>query len=105
MKAILARHDGGDAKEYLFEVPEGMEPHKGDLLLVDTIHGKALATATVEVFCGSDLTEVALRLGAYFPLRRVISFVDEQFRELIEKRERDRIVQQILNRDADDLPF
>lgn len=71
MKYILAKHQK-HSKEYVFQVPEDIKVHRGDLLLVDTIRGEQLATATSDIFEGDGATEIAIRFGAYLPIRKVI---------------------------------
>lgn len=75
-KIIFARHQ--DSKEFLFEVPESMNPEKGDLLLVNTMKGNALATATSDVI-EIDVKSVGIiveKVGAYLPLKKVITYAN-----------------------------
>ena len=67
---VFAKHDNS-SKEYLFAVPWYLEVHKGDVLLVETMYGNAIATATTEMFEGRDIDEVATKFGAYLPLKKV----------------------------------
>lgn len=67
---VFAKHDNC-SQEFLFAVPHYLEVRKGDVLLVETMRGDAIATATTEMFEGRDIDEVAKRFGAYLPLKRV----------------------------------
>jgi hypothetical protein len=67
---VFAQHDNC-SKEFLFAVPWYLEVHKGDVLLVETMYGDAIATATSEMFEGKDIDEVATKFGAYLPLKKV----------------------------------
>ena len=79
---VFAKHDNC-SQEFLFSVPWYLEVRKGDVLLVDTIHGEAVATATSELFEGRDIDEVAVRFGAYLPLKRVKAVAGKKIREYI----------------------
>lgn len=69
MKIVFAKHSNSE-KEFMFEVPLSVEIKKGDALAVDTIYGQALATATTD--SNECSKEAAERLGAYFPLKKVL---------------------------------
>lgn len=79
---ILAKHDQC-AKEFCFEVPAGMNVHKGDVLLVDTIRGEQIATATSDAIDGPGALEIAERFGAYLPLKRVLQVCGCEIRQYI----------------------
>lgn len=90
MNVIYGKHDGC-SKEFVWEVPGEMKDYilKGDLLLVDTARGIDVVTATTGVISGDGARDVAEKNGAYFPLKRVISFVDSNLKVvLIEKYKR-----------------
>ena len=89
--AVFAKHDGS-TKEFMFAVPYYLEVHKGDILLVETIHGESIATATSEIIEGQDLDEVAVRFGAYLPLKEVKQVVGKRLKAYIEAKERFRIM-------------
>jgi hypothetical protein len=84
LNIIFAKHDCCD-KEFCFEVPDSMAKYivKGDILLVDTLKGITLATATSSVVAGNGAEDVALKSGAYLPLKRVISFADQKMQTYI----------------------
>lgn len=79
---VFAKHDNC-SQEYLFAVPWYLEVRKGDVLLVETMHGDAIATATTEMFEGRDIDEVAKRFGAYLPLKRVKAVAGEKIKEYL----------------------
>ena len=79
---VFAKHDNC-SQEYLFAVPWYLEVCKGDVLLVETIHGDAIATATTEMFEGRDIDEVAKRFGAYLPLKRVKTVANKKLCEYL----------------------
>jgi hypothetical protein len=79
---VFAKHDCCN-KEFLFAVPFDMEVRKGDVLLVDTMHGLTVATATTEVFEGINIDEVAEKFGAYLPLKEVKQVAGRQIQEYL----------------------
>ena len=79
---VFAKHDNC-SKEFLFAVPWYLEVRKGDVLLVETIHGNSIATATSEMFEGRDIDEVAKRYGAYLPLKRVKAVAGKEIKEYL----------------------
>ena len=102
---VFAKHEGSD-KEFIFSVPVTMEVNKGDILVVETIRGKCIATATSEMFEGKNIDEVAEKFGAYLPLKKVVSALDNRIKEYIIRKERERIILAISeNKIEEDLPF
>ena len=79
---VFARHDGCE-KEFLFEVPQRMVVKSGDILLVETMHGKQIAQATVDMSTGDYPDDILLRLGAYLPLKRVLAVAGREIQEYI----------------------
>lgn len=79
---VFAKHDSC-SQEFLFAVPWYLEVRKGDVLLVETMRGDAIATATTEMFEGRDIDEVAKRFGAYLPLKRVKAVAGKEIKEYI----------------------
>lgn len=105
---VFAKHDCCD-KEFLFAVPYYMEVRKGDILLVDTSKGLTIATATSEMFEGLDIDEVAVKFGAYLPLKEVKQVAGKMLQTYIARKERNRIIDKF-SESADsetcsDLPF
>lgn len=96
--AVFAKHDSC-AQEFLFAVPYYLEVHKGDILLVDTMHGEAIATATSEIIEGQDLDEVAVKFGAYLPLKKVKQVVGKRLQDYIFTKTIDNIIYQLRVRD------
>lgn len=82
---VFAKHDGCN-KEFLFAVPFDMEVRKGDVLLVDTMHGRTVATATSEMFEGKNIDEVATKFGAYLPLKEVKQVAGRQIQEYLRRK-------------------
>lgn len=81
MNIIFAKHD--NEKECCFEV---MKQHiryirKGDFLLVEINGNTEVVKATTNVISGLGAKDIAEKSGAYFPLRRVISFVDDNIKK------------------------
>lgn len=102
---VFAKHDWCD-KEYLFAVPYYLEVRKGDILLVDTVRGLTIATATSEMFEGQNIDEIAVRFGAYLPLKEVKQVAGQMLQTYIAKKERNEIMRKIQNQDNNfDLPF
>jgi hypothetical protein len=85
MNIIFAKHDGSP-KTYAFEVPDCMTAyvHKGMDILVDTLHGPAMATTTTGVISGEGALDVALQSGAYEPIKPVLSFMNDMMRRHVE---------------------
>ena len=79
---VFAKHDNC-SQEFLFAVPWYLEVRKGDVLLVETKRGDAIATATTEMFEGRDIDEVAKRFGAYLPLKRVKAVAGKEIRQYL----------------------
>ena len=79
---VFAKHDGCE-KEFIFEVPEGMTVKNGDILLVDTIKGKQLATATDDMSTGEYSDKILMELGAYLPLKMVLSACCKEIKDYI----------------------
>ena len=79
---VFAKHDCCN-QEFLFAVPFDMEVRKGDILLVDTMHGLTVATATTEMFEGRNIDEVAEKFGAYLPLKEVKQVAGKQIQEYL----------------------
>lgn len=105
---VFAKHDCCE-KEYLFAVPYYLDVKKGDILLVDTSKGITVATATSEVFEGQNIDEIALRFGAYLPLKEVKQVAGKMLQTYIQRKERSEIITKIQSQDNGnirfDLPF
>ena len=81
-QVVFAKHDNC-SKEFLFAVPWYLDVRKGDILLVETMHGDAIATATTEMFEGRDINEVAKRFGAYLPLKKVKAVAGKEIKKYL----------------------
>lgn len=85
MKVVFAKHPCCE-KEFLFMVPEGMsDPAKGDVMLVRTIEGDTVATASSDVIEAVNAEEIAARVGAYLPLKPVLEVCGPVLRQYIER--------------------
>lgn len=62
-----------------------------------SMHGYRLATATTDIISGAGALDVALRAGAYTPLKPVASFANALIADVIRDNERSRIVRKITN--------
>ena len=93
--AVFAKHENS-SKEYLFAVPNDLyNINKGDVLLVDTKNGEEIAIATSTIIEGENLDEIALKFGAYLPLKKVKAVLNQRLKEYVERNERKRILLQI----------
>lgn len=83
MNIVFVRH--GASKEYCFEVPSELVPYivRGMMVLVETQRGLDIGTTTTGVISGDGARDVADNKGAYFPLKSVVSFLDNRFRDVI----------------------
>lgn len=109
MNIIFAKHDCCE-KEYLFEVPNGMHPVKGDVLWVNTSKGETVATATSDMISGHGVEQIADKFGAYFPLKKVLAYANKGIETYINNRAYDKIVRYCCSEQKnvhviDDLPF
>ena len=104
--AVFAKHENS-TKEYLFAVPyDFYNIKKGDILLVDTIKGEEIAIATSTIIEGENLDEIALKFGAYLPLKEVKAVLNQRLREYVERKERESILLKIKEFfENSDLPF
>lgn len=74
---IFAKHPNLN-KEYVFAVPYYMDVRKGNTLLVETSKGAQVAIATSDIIECENADEIAVRYGAYLPLKPVINCVNDQ---------------------------
>lgn len=107
MRIIFAKHEDS-IKEYVFEVGEGMYISKGDLLQVDTMHGEMIAIATTGIIEGDGAKDVAMKQGGYLPLKKVITYVDQNMINHIKGKAKNEMIDHINKMhysDAHSLPF
>ena len=83
MSIVFAQHLG-DSKDYVFEVPDRVEVKAGDYLLVETMRGLRWVTAVTGEIWG-DAERLALRLGAYLPIRPVVAVIPGEYKEMAAK--------------------
>ena len=102
IKVIMASHPNCK-KLFMFEVPNGMEVHRGNVLLVNTMRGKEIAICSSEPI-DIDTYDVHI-FGAYLPLKKVIQCAGEQIQDYINSRCKDKIKSDIENYLDDGLPF
>ena len=80
MNIVFAKHEKQN-REFLFEVPGGMDIKKGDILYVETMKGPCVAVATSGMMPGNE--ELITRFGAYMPLKKVITYANEEIQNYI----------------------
>lgn len=83
MRIIFAKHNDSP-KEYIFEVPENLQPEKGDVLYVRTVRGNTVAEATSNTIHLQDYEEVVEKFGAYLPLQKVRTYANREMIAYIE---------------------
>lgn len=103
MNVVFVKHGG--SKEYCFEVPEFFTTYikKDMIVLVDTVRGLDIGTTTTNVISGDGAQDIAEKNGAYFPLKKVVSFVDANIFNAV----KNKIVSRLNDMDSDGyvLPF
>lgn len=109
MNIIFAKHDGCH-DEYCFKVPDNLATHisKGDILLVNTRRGIDIATASTNIVSGDGAVDVAIKNGAYLPLKTVISFANAKMIDCITRKNYNEIISKIwsnMPRIDENLPF
>lgn len=74
MNIVSVKHPDGGKKEYWFEVPEEIASQikKGSRVVCDTIRGREFAIATSDVISGENVEQMAVRLGAHLPLKKIV---------------------------------
>lgn len=97
MDMVFAKHTRNSLKEYCFEVPvEVKKQLKKDMMIfVETKFGKEIAYTTTRVISGSGAIDVALKNGATYPLKRVISFVPVECNQKLFDIFKEEVVQKI----------
>lgn len=102
MKIIFGKHDGCST-DFCWIVPENAEYDisKGDILLVQTQRGLDIATATTDVISGDGVLAVAIKAGAYLPLKKVVTYADSKMQQYIENRFGNEIINEIRARQTD----
>lgn len=86
MDIVFVKH--GTSKEYCFYVPKELVTYvkKGIPVLVETKGGLDMGETTTDVVSGDGAVDIAMRNGAYFPLKPIISVVNDNVKEYIENR-------------------
>ena len=104
MNIVFAKHEKQN-REFLFEVPEGMDIRKGDILYAETMKGPCVAVATSDMMPGNE--ELITRLGAYMPLKKVITYANKEIQNYICDCVTCEMVTQIMNscRKRDEITF
>ena len=98
MKVVFAKHPCCET-EFLFMVPYGMRgPAKGDVMLVNTMHGNTVAIASSNVIEAANAEEIAARVGAYLPLKPVLEVCGPVLRQYIEREVRKEDLRLLENR-------
>jgi hypothetical protein len=111
MNIIFGRHDGCTT-DFCWEVPDYFKDkiHKGDILLVDTIRGEDVATAVSDIISGEGAQFVADKNGAYFPLKKVLSYANQRLIIYLDNKIKNDIIanikcSNISDSDYCDIPF
>ncbi len=81
MNIVFVKHD--TAAEFAFKVPDEMAEyiHKGQTVFVKTMRGLCEATTTTNVISGDGAIDIAMKNGAYQPLKPVVGFIPESYRQ------------------------
>lgn len=104
MKIVFATHEMCP-KEYIFNVPDGMNIKKGDILCVDTVRGSQIAVATSDVLEGDYTEHMLSKLGAYLPLKIVLAYANKDIQDYIFNNTINGIISTIEQEKETDLPF
>ncbi len=74
MNIVSVKHPNGGQKEYWFEVPKEIasQVKKGRRVVCDTIRGRNVAVVTSDVISGENVEQMAVRLGAHLPLKKIM---------------------------------
>lgn len=99
MRLIFAKHDGKE-KEFIFRIPDGAVANKGDMLWVETMRGNDIAIASSDVFIADE--DVAVRYGAYLPIKSALGIISKEFYSAVAKRVLNKCM---LEYTENDLPF
>lgn len=91
MNIVFVKYD--KPKEYCFVVPEELVPYikKGMKVLTETMYGLDVGTTTTGVITGEGARDLAINSGAYFPLKPVVSFLDDLLADVVRKEVKDKI--------------
>lgn len=75
MNIVSVKHPSGGEKEYWFEVPVGLvsQTKKGSRVVCDTIRGREFGIVNSDVISGENVEQLAIRLGARLPLKKILS--------------------------------
>ncbi|MFA5706605.1 MAG: hypothetical protein WDA41_09645 [Candidatus Neomarinimicrobiota bacterium] len=75
MNIVFVKHEGC-CNDFVFRVPDELVPHidKNQTVLVNTMHGLALGITQTNVICGPGVQDIAIKTGAYLPLKSVVGF-------------------------------
>lgn len=107
IQVVCARHPGCD-KDFFFTVTEEQAPRieAGDVLLVSTIRGEQIAVTLQSPFTpeGDSAILLLMRVGAYPPLKPVITYCSGKMRAYILQNYLQNALQKEIN-DNDELPF
>lgn len=92
MNIIMVQHFSG--KDYAFRVPDEIVPYaqKGQIVLVETARGVSVGVATTDVISGKGSRDIAIKNGAYEPLKPVIGIAHNALVDVIKNDIKDRLI-------------
>lgn len=102
IRVVMASHPNCK-KIFMFEVPDWMSVHRGDILIVETMRGNEIAVCSSDPIY-IDINDVEL-FGAYLPLKKIIQCAGKQMQDYINSRCKDKIKSDIDNCLNSSLPF
>ena len=104
VKIVMVLHKNCP-RSFIFEVPEGMNLHRENVVLVDTKYGDAVGVCATEPFemFSEDIANIE---GVTLPLRKIKEFAGKEIQRFIEERLKDDIKIQVKKLlELDDNPF
>lgn len=104
VKIVMVKHENS-IRKFIFEVPESLDIHKGNIVLTDTKFGPAFGIAVSEPFevHTDDLTNFE---GVTLPLRKIKEYASEEMQNYISEKANQKMksqIRKVLN--FDELPF
>ena len=104
VKIVMIKHEKS-IKKFIFEVPESLDVHKGNIVLADTKFGPAFAIAVSEPF-EVRTDDLANFEGVTLPLRKIKEYASEEMQNYISDKANQKMknqIKKVLN--FDELPY